>query len=97
MLEDWDPDGMVAFATYRLLVGYFLEVLKEADLVGVREIQMVFACLVLEEPLGVDGFGCSLGFFVVEPLCGVRGLSYRKRSRVSLLRLCLRMPVVGSR
>ncbi|MNY78116.1 hypothetical protein D3C86_2182340 [compost metagenome] len=30
---------------------------------------MVFTCLVLEEPLGADGFGCSLGFFVVEPLC----------------------------
>jgi hypothetical protein len=30
---------------------------------------MVFTSLVLEESLGADGFGCSLGFFVVEPLC----------------------------
>lgn len=52
-----------------LLVGHFLEVLEEAGLVGVREIQVVFAGLVFEEPLGADGFGCSLGFFVVEPLC----------------------------
>lgn len=60
---------MVALAACRFLVCNLLEVLEEAGLVGVREIQMVFTSLVLEESLGADGFGCSLGFFVVEPLC----------------------------
>ncbi|MNS96190.1 hypothetical protein D3C72_1304770 [compost metagenome] len=35
MLKGRHPDGMVALAACRLLVGHFLEVLEEAGLVGI--------------------------------------------------------------
>ena len=58
---------------------------------------MVFTCLMLEEPLGADGFGCSLGFFVVEPLCWGTRLVVQEEIQGLSAAFVLADAVVGSR